>query len=175
MRRGVDTGRRAGAARPLLSSLVTITLVAISMGSFVVSGTTLATFSNDGHGRGTAKAGTVDVVVNDEVDDRATFAFSGPACTNLAHGESCTAPVTMRNVGTLVATYNVRVVDSANDCWTSVLSSEAALESGTRPPGDSISGTLTTTLDNDAARCQRTSNNAVVVVTARQARTPHPK
>lgn len=175
MRRGVVTGASSDATRSLFSSFVTVALVAVSAASFLVSGTTLATFTNDSEGRGAAKAGTVDVVVNDDIDDRATFTFSGPACTNLAHGESCTAPVTIRNAGTLNATYNVRVIDSTNDCFTSVLSSEAALESGTRAPGDSIGGTLVTTLDNDMARCQGTTNNAVVVVTARQARTPHPK
>lgn len=168
MRNG--TARASGARRPLVSFLL-LGLAALS----VMSTTTWASFSDSSEGRGVAKAGTIDVIVNDDPDDMATFTFTGPACQGMAYGESCTAEVTVRNAGTLVATYNVRVVDSGNDCFTSRLSSEATLESGPRPPGDSVTGTLTTTLDNDAARCQGLASNAVVVVGARQARNPHPR
>lgn len=169
MRRGVVSGRPTGAARPLFSLLILVVA-----GLSLVSGTTFAPFSNDAQGGGRVTAGTVDVVVNDDPDDQATFTFTGPACNNLAPGESCTTSLTVRNIGTLVATYNVRVVDSSNSCYTSTLSSEATLESGPRPPGNVVTGTLTTALDNDQSRCQATTNTATVVVGARQARTPHP-
>lgn len=169
MHRGVDTGRVAGVARPLFSLLL---LVAAAFAA--TTGSSFAPFTNDAVGRGRPQAGRIDVVVNDDPDDVAAFTFTGPSCTNLAPGESCSTSVTVHNAGTLVATYNVHVIDSGNACFRSQLSSEAALESGTKAPGHTLTGTLATTLVSDAPRCQGLASNSVVTVHARQARTPHP-
>lgn len=169
MRRGVDTGRVAGAARPLCSVLL---LVVAALAA--TTGTTSAPFADDAVGRGRPQAGRVDVVVDGDPDDVATFTFTGPSCTSLAPGEFCSTPVTVHNAGTLVATYNVHVIDSGNLCFRSRLSSEAALESGAKAPGHTLTGTLTTTLVSDAPRCQGLASNSVVTVHARQARTPQP-
>jgi hypothetical protein len=160
--------------RPVASSLLTLALVAVTTGSALVSAS-WAGFTDDAGGGGRVAAGTVDVVLNDDSDDTAVLTYTGPECGNLAQGESCTSSLTVHNAGTLVVRYNIRVVDTNNDCYTSRLSSEAALEFNDRPPGDRVTGELTSTLDGDLDRCQDSTNSSVVIVTARQAKNPHPK
>ena len=159
--------------RPLASSLLTMALLGVAATGILV-GDSAAVFTDDADGRGRPRAGSVDVVLNDDADDNVALTYEGPECGNLAHGESCSSPLTIANAGTLNATYNIRVVDSNNACWTSTLSTEKELEKAHRPPGDRVTGSLVSVLDNDASSCEGSTNRAVVVIRAAQSKEPHP-
>jgi hypothetical protein len=147
-----------------------------------VTGATYAPFTGEGNGNGPVKGGTVDVVMNDNPDDEQTFVFDGSNCHNLAQGESCSEPFSVKNAGNLSVRYNlVSVLDDNDACFSSLLDIEAALEAGDPEAGDNHddhnegdvhTGTLTTTLDGGQA-CENAENEVTVLVKARQSPSPH--
>lgn len=164
--------------RKILISMLTIGAVV----SALVTAATFAPFTDEGSGSGTVTAGTISVDVN--AASGGTFTFEPTAtCENMAPGDDCTASVTITNSGSLSATYVVTVSQTDNSCFSSSLSNEAGLESGDLEPGDlhsdhdagdSHTGTLTTTLDDDAGNeCQDAPNTVTVTVAATQSGSPH--
>jgi len=167
-----------GTARSIAMSMVIITATVTA----AVTGATYAPFTGEGNGNGNVKGGTVDVVMNDNVNDEQTFVFDGPNCENLAQGESCSEPFSIKNAGNLSIIYNlVSVLDANDGCFSSALDIEAALEAGDPEDGDNHddhnegdihSGTLTTTLDGGQS-CENADNEVTVLVRARQSPSPH--
>lgn len=163
-------------------SIIMSMLVIGALATLIGAGT-WATFTDSGTATGDVTAGTVNVVLNSDTSDDVELAFepgTDPECpANMAFGETCTAALTVANAGSLSVTYAVTVVDSAADCFTSVLDIEAALEAGDEEgdadhdAGDSHSGTVTTTLDSDAEACQGATNTVTVTVDATQSPSPH--
>lgn len=147
-----------------------------------VGGATFAPFNAEAQGNGSPKAGRVDVVLNGDVDDEVSFAFDGEHCGNLAHGESCTTPIEVRNAGSLSVRYQVAMSDFEPDCFTSTLDIEAELEAGDvegddvhrdHDAGDVHVGTLTLTLDGDGPECQGADNTTFLTIHTLQSRSPH--
>lgn len=145
----------------------------------VVRGATFAPFTDSGEGGGAVRAGTVNVILNEDTDDEVVLQYTGPFCDNLAWGESCDASLTVRNAGSLSVTYLVLVGDDNPDCFTSTLSglpsgdAEPDDSHADHDPGDSHTATLTTVLDGDQESCQGAQNEAAVFIRARQSNSPH--
>jgi predicted ribosomally synthesized peptide with SipW-like signal peptide len=105
--------------RGTLLSLLTIGAVA-----FIVGSATFAPFSDSGDATGSVSAGTLQIAINeDDTPDPATFTFSTPAfCPdNMAVNDSCTADLTITNVGTLagdIVSWNawIESVSPENEC-----------------------------------------------------------
>ncbi|HLF99259.1 MAG TPA: SipW-dependent-type signal peptide-containing protein [Acidimicrobiia bacterium] len=165
--------------RILLSVLLTLATLAS-----LVTGATYAPFSDIDTAVGGVQAGSVDVVLNSEADDEVELEYAGPHCGNLAHGESCGAPLAVRNAGSLSIVFtNVVVDDQHPECFSSVLDTRSALLQGEQSPAgdphsdhnanDVHAGTLTTTLDGDADECQGRTNTVLVTIRAQQSPSPH--
>jgi predicted ribosomally synthesized peptide with SipW-like signal peptide len=106
--------------RGTLLSLLTIGAVA-----FIVGGATFAPFSDSGDATGSVSAGTLQININGDpgAPEPVTFMFNTEAyCPgNMAVGDSCTAVLTITNVGTLageILSINawIQSVDPVNGC-----------------------------------------------------------
>jgi predicted ribosomally synthesized peptide with SipW-like signal peptide len=106
--------------RGTLLSLLTIGAVA-----FIVGGATFAPFSDSGDATGSVSAGTLQININGDpgAPEPVTFMFNTETyCPdNMAVGDSCTAVLTITNVGTLageILSINawIQSVDPVNGC-----------------------------------------------------------
>jgi predicted ribosomally synthesized peptide with SipW-like signal peptide len=160
----------------LFSSLVIAAVLAVVAGA-----STFATFTDQASGSQTVTAGTVDVEVNNDTDDAFAITFGGASCTsptNMAYGDSCTFTVNVKNAGSLSFTTSTTLTESNPTCFTSTFvlpngDVEGGDADNDHDPADTHAVTLTTTLDNDAAACQGTSNLVSLTIDATQSPSPH--
>ncbi|MEO6198058.1 MAG: SipW-dependent-type signal peptide-containing protein [Dehalococcoidia bacterium] len=160
----------------LLSTLMIGAVLAVVAGAG-----TFATFTDQATGSQTVTSGSVDVLVNGDAGDNFAISLTGgPGCpSNMAFGDTCTFALTVANNGTLSETTAFTLTETdTNNCWTTTYALPSGdVEGGDahndHDPGDSHATTLSTTLDNDAAVCQGSSNTISLTIDATQSPSPH--